>query len=480
MSEIHQKYVDAGEQVYLGMNDSLVAFPGDRRVKLVWYVNADPKIDATVFYWNMRQDSVEKTFIRTHSGVQKDSVIIESLADGTYIFELINKNRYGDRSLTTTVVGRSYGEIYESSLENRSTKYAAFDEDEGVLRIEWNEADANVIAVKLEYTDIHGESRTLMVPNSETSTTIPDFKEGEPVFYVTLYKPEPIAIDVFYAPKVQLVPIKVSLSSTEDVVISGDGTIAISGTLSNTVTVSVDLFQWTAVSDQTWLTIVASGTGFTLKAEPNDRTVSRTASVSVTAGPSPAITLNVTQLPVYADVTSVLKNTQYPFTTGDVIEISNNRLFMAADWLTNAAGGANGNVDTHVNFGGRLGIWGQVGNAIYPLPLVENGKLYQTVELEAGIYRFNVVIFRSGNSIMPPEIYIAANSGNDLPDTNEIEQTALGFISVPNVTVNADIPYFLEFALSAKSDVSLGFVVTTQESGSTQFFVTNVGLWKKL
>src|SRR5690554_805055 len=82
MNDIHQHYIDREKALYLGMTDSLVALSGEGRVKLKWYVNADPKIEQTVIYWNMRQDSVVKTFVRVEKGIQADSIIIDDLPEG--------------------------------------------------------------------------------------------------------------------------------------------------------------------------------------------------------------------------------------------------------------------------------------------------------------------------------------------------------------------------------------------------------------
>jgi len=113
MNDSYQKYLDAGERIYLGKTDSLTAIPDIGKVKLIWYFNADPKIEYTVIYWNSRQDSIVHPLNRTVSGIQKDSVTIV-LEEGNYFFELVNKNSLGHRSLPVTVQGKSYGASFLS------------------------------------------------------------------------------------------------------------------------------------------------------------------------------------------------------------------------------------------------------------------------------------------------------------------------------------------------------------------------------
>src|SRR5690242_19096634 len=71
MDHIQKKYAEKAETIYLGKIDSIQSYPGFGRVKLTWYMNADPRIDQTIIYWNRRQDSLVKNFNRTTPGMQK-------------------------------------------------------------------------------------------------------------------------------------------------------------------------------------------------------------------------------------------------------------------------------------------------------------------------------------------------------------------------------------------------------------------------
>jgi hypothetical protein len=155
MNSIHQKYLDQPEKIYLGRTDSLKALPGKNRIKLVWYISADPKIQETVIYWNQRKDSIIKPFVRKVPGVQKDSLIINNLS-GTYTFELYNRNDYGDKSLMATVSGTAYGDDYINSLKNRSiTTFAVSNystvSKSGTVTITWGTPDPLCVFTNLSY-----------------------------------------------------------------------------------------------------------------------------------------------------------------------------------------------------------------------------------------------------------------------------------------------------------------------------------------
>ena len=176
MNNIHQKYIDAGERVYLGMTDSLMAFDGYKRVKLLWYINANPHVETTVIYWNNRRDSLEKSFIRTQDGVQKDSVFIP-LPEGSYNFELVNKNQHGDRSLTVTIQGTSYGDEYTGDLKARpvnNISTVGFDPvtQSSTLKITWGEAPSGSVSSKVTYKKrTTGEEVVVNAVSAETILT---------------------------------------------------------------------------------------------------------------------------------------------------------------------------------------------------------------------------------------------------------------------------------------------------------------------
>ena len=181
MNDIHQKYLDQSEPVYLGKADTITAYAGFEKVKLVWYSNADPKLEYTVIYWNMREDSIVKPFERSqegHQGVQKDSVLIENLPEGSYLFEFVNKNRYGERSIATTVRGVSRGDEYRSTLAVRpatSMAYAAVNAQSSNVTIFWGNAPANALGTKLSYKKRStGEEVALEVDNAERETILTD------------------------------------------------------------------------------------------------------------------------------------------------------------------------------------------------------------------------------------------------------------------------------------------------------------------
>lgn len=210
MNSIQQKYLDLDVKIYLGKTDSLTTFPGKERIKLCWYINADPRIQETVIYWNQRKDSVIKPFIRTKPGIQKDSLSINNLS-GTYIFELFNRNDFGDKSLVSSTSGTAYGDDYVNSLNNRSvssiavTNYSSVTKS-GTVTINWGTANPLCLFTNLLYKKhTTGEQMNIIVTSDDMTTILDDVgnKLGDPndmINISSMFIPVEGAIDTFPAP----------------------------------------------------------------------------------------------------------------------------------------------------------------------------------------------------------------------------------------------------------------------------------------
>ena len=185
-----------------------------------------------------------------------------------------------------------------------------------------------------------------------------------------------------------------------------------------------------------------------------------------------------TQLPVgdYVDVTGeILKNTERPFNKGIAMGTSGNKAlyYEVIDWTVNPMGGANGNVfrrgDPTFENVLCLIAWQELLN----IGDMRNGKLYQTVELEAGDYRFDAyVLYSDANTTY--KVYMAAALGSDLPDTGSIERMALTFAPISADKQIGNRLISIHFKLSEKSTISLGFVA---DLFASEIYFNKVELW---
>ena len=192
---IYEGYLVPNGLTYPAKAMNPVAYPGKERIQISWQNGTDPSVEKARISWNNDTEGVD---VDIQSGADTISRTIESLPENTYSFMIRTYDAKGNVSVPVEVIGTVYGAVYERTLANRplqGTRY--IDESEG-LRIEWYKAFDNEVGLELAYTDLNGNNRTRTVDVSETVTIVPDFNSNEPLSYRTMYKPDTMAIDVFY------------------------------------------------------------------------------------------------------------------------------------------------------------------------------------------------------------------------------------------------------------------------------------------
>lgn len=253
MNDIQRKYAEKAEQVYLGKVDSIVSFPGFGRAKLVWYISSDPKIDRTVIYWNMRQDSIVKEFDRATAGVQKDSMMIENLPEGTTLFEFRNVNNRGETSLYSSASVTVWGPEFADGLRARELTGFDFDYSQSLYSLNLSpttEGDS-VVYSEINYKNAHGEEKTIKIIRDTNYVELEDFPDGGEFRFRTVFF-SPKGIDTVYNDyKVFKAPVAVTERGTK---------ISLTGNMGSKYfgRNSDSLYEWNAAGD---LIVYALNTG---------------------------------------------------------------------------------------------------------------------------------------------------------------------------------------------------------------------------
>jgi hypothetical protein len=190
MNSVNQEYFDRGETFYTGKVNYLQAFPGNNRVRFLWYVNSDPRITRTVIYWNGVSGGVDSTVVainRTQPGsIQAETEL--NLPESGYVFEFVTKDDNGNRSLAVERSVAIYGDKYIALLQNRDVVSVS------VSKITWATVSSQEILYTIvQYTDYtdpdNPATRTLRVENEDTETELSGAKSGEPLSVTTSYLP---------------------------------------------------------------------------------------------------------------------------------------------------------------------------------------------------------------------------------------------------------------------------------------------------
>lgn len=198
----YKRFFDDQEIIYIGKPDSVKVFSGRERVDIQWLIISDPKVSSATIYWNNRSEQ-KKVDIQRGTGVDTVRTTIDGLTQGFHTFELFTMDQEGNRSVSVSTSGMVYGDNYEASLPNRSVDGVKYEPD-GNTFVSWLLADSASIGVSLSYETILGNKRIKYVSNNELITELEGCDPNKQIFYQTMYKPDPTAIDTFYAPEISL------------------------------------------------------------------------------------------------------------------------------------------------------------------------------------------------------------------------------------------------------------------------------------
>ena len=159
-----------GEETYLGAVQDLSAYSGFNRVKLEWYLNADPRISSCVITWEGNENPVVVPVPENRVIKDPISTIID-LPEGKYIFNMITRSDTGKESLVRTIAGEVYGSTYQASLSAQGIN--SISADLNGVTINWVPLEG-CTGTTLTYTNNEGKEKIIKVDEGQTSTVIPD------------------------------------------------------------------------------------------------------------------------------------------------------------------------------------------------------------------------------------------------------------------------------------------------------------------
>lgn len=197
-----EEYWDRGEIPYIGRPDSAVVYGGKERAKIEWIVNSDPRIEKCIIYWNFRKDSVVVDIDKSKLVDNKFSYMLNSLDEGSYVFELIHIGQEGYPSIAHEVIGEVYGEKYQSNLTPR--KITDFEWVGSDLRLSLGIDDSNYCLFK--YTTVDGSEKEVRCSIEETEVILDNCSPASQIEYSTVYIPEENALDLFVIDNVYYLP----------------------------------------------------------------------------------------------------------------------------------------------------------------------------------------------------------------------------------------------------------------------------------
>ena len=200
MNDLHQPYLDKGEAIYPAKPDSLISFSGHNRLKLQWFVQSDLSIKGARIFWNDKADSLDIPITVTPGVRDTIGAVVENLPEGGYVFEVVSLDSYGNKSIPVVRSGKSLGDIYISSLNNR--QILSYKTTTNNITFAMSSSDpADYVYSEFMYFDSNNIEREakLDLDNLETiKIPLEDIDTSKNIQFRSVYQPFDNAIDLFY------------------------------------------------------------------------------------------------------------------------------------------------------------------------------------------------------------------------------------------------------------------------------------------
>jgi len=253
MDDIQKEFAEKEEAVYLGKVDSVKSYPGFGKAKLVWYMNADPKVDRTIIYWNLRKDSIVKPFNRTALGGQKDSIVLEDLPEGSLLVEFRNVNDKGETSLFSSATVTVWGPKFADGLRARTLTALDYDYNQSRYNLELSKATPgdSVVYSEITYTTKSNTTNVITINRSDTTAVLTDFPDGGAFDLRTVFYP-PQGVDTVYGANKSFNAPKAVFDRGTKIALAGKST-------SKYFNFNGDFCEWNASGDLIVYTVGASG-----------------------------------------------------------------------------------------------------------------------------------------------------------------------------------------------------------------------------
>jgi hypothetical protein len=191
-----RNFLGGHEKIYTGSVGDVISMSGSLKTLLKWKSSTDPSIVKYAIFYNKKDSVIVDVKAKTDSV----SALIENLQEFVYSFTIYSYDAAGNKSVPRVVNNvKVYGPIYQASLLNRpynaDVPYVV--KPNGDVELNFNAPDTINIDTKVKYTSTSGTVKEAELAPGDSILTLSDYKPNTEVTYVSSYKPERNAIDVF-------------------------------------------------------------------------------------------------------------------------------------------------------------------------------------------------------------------------------------------------------------------------------------------
>ena len=206
MNDIHQEYLDQGEQTYLGRVDSVVVMPGNGRLIVDVLYTFDPRVKKGQITWNNEQNVFEFDVVKDENLHQQ--IEVTNIEEGVHLFKISVLDGKGNFSIPAEKSIEIYGEKYaERALRNKPRKIRSFElvaPDRVIIGLE-NVGNENVMSSVIKYISYadnpDGEEAEFEITNEDQIIELTNIQFGDEIFMHDILRPVPEALDTYVSGK---------------------------------------------------------------------------------------------------------------------------------------------------------------------------------------------------------------------------------------------------------------------------------------
>lgn len=203
MDETYKEFIGDAPIVYLQKyeSDSIKVQAGRERVKITLPATKDPRIDYVLITW---ANGMYEQKVPVEYGAPTEVVLDQNLSEGMYDFVITNYTEDGLFSISSSVIGETYGETYESYLRNRNIQKIEFDFNTNDMTLYFPVLSDSIIqGTELKWIS-GGVDKQTYYPNTEDNLIfVEEFPVDEEYIgefqYRTHVMPTADVLDVFYS-----------------------------------------------------------------------------------------------------------------------------------------------------------------------------------------------------------------------------------------------------------------------------------------
>lgn len=202
---LHERYIEDGETIYIGKVDSMIAFPGNYRIKFKWLVGNDPRTTKTIIYWDERDRSIEVPLNAADDSAGKiwEEAIIENMEENDYVFEFEMQDEQGNISKSREITASVLGDLYTENIRKRGVGGISKLET-SEMEIQWNKVSNKELIYSVVEYERDGNIIKQQVSNEDNTSYVGGLSTGDTIYIYSCYLPEN-GLDTFATAKVAYV-----------------------------------------------------------------------------------------------------------------------------------------------------------------------------------------------------------------------------------------------------------------------------------